>query len=157
MAAPRRTTPIRDALKGDSSLQPRVCDGLGAVKERDRSSVADDVKRLFADSIDLDRALEEEHPSENRWDYLLGLAKGFRIVGLEPHSAKADQITTVIKKKQKAQQQIVGHLNPGKRVSRWFWVASGRVQFANTENARRRLDQSGIKFVGRQLLANHLA
>lgn len=41
-------------------------------------------------------------------------------------------------------------------VRRWFWVASGRVQFADTERARRRLDEHGIRFVGKVLQARYL-
>jgi hypothetical protein len=35
-------------------------------------------------------------------------------------------------------------------------VASGKVHFADTEKARLRLDQNGIKFVGTRVLAKHL-
>ena len=104
----------------------------------------------------MDRALEEQYPSENRWDYLLGYAPGLAVVGLEPHSAKQDEISTVIRKKQAAGQQLATHLKPGERVAEWYWVASGKVYFADTEKARRRLDQHGIRFVGRKLLRKHL-
>jgi 6-phosphogluconate dehydrogenase len=39
-------------------------------------------------------------------------------------------------------------LNPQARIAAWLWVASGKVHFADTEKVRRRLDQSGIEFVG---------
>ena len=87
---------------------------------------------------------------------MLGHAGSAQVVALEPHSAKQDEISTVIKKKEAARQQLQDHLRKGKGVARWIWVASGTVHFANTEKARRRLDQNGIKFVGRKVLARDL-
>jgi len=72
------------------------------------------------------------------------------------HSEVKDGIGTVIKKKKAAKEQLAGHLRPGARITTWLWVASGRVHFADTEKARRRLDQQGIQFIGREVLAKHL-
>lgn len=156
--APRRkkTTPIRGALAKDSSLRAEIQDGIGAVKPSHRKYLASDVRRAFADSLDLDAALQGQHPQENRWDYLLGHEVSVEVIGVEPHSAKQDEISTVIKKKEAAKIQLSTHLAPGKRVSKWLWVASGKVHFANTEKARYRLDQCGIEFIGGRVLAKHL-
>jgi hypothetical protein len=62
----------------------------------------------------------------------------------------------VIAKRQAALVQLREHLREGKSVSEWFWVASGRVDFLDIEKARYRLDQNGIKFVGKKLLKKHL-
>jgi hypothetical protein len=149
-------TPIKKALVVTSPLRAQVEDGLKALKPADHEYLAQDVRSTFADSLELDAALREDHSKENRWDYLLGHRPTGEVVGLEPHSAKQDQITAVIGKKEAAKQQLIGHLKPGRRVSRWLWVASGTVHFADTEKARLRLDQSGIQFVGRHVLAKHL-
>ena len=50
----------------------------------------------------------------------------------------------------------MGHLREGARVTKWLWVASGEVHFANTERTRHRLDQNGIEFVGTRVAARHL-
>jgi hypothetical protein len=156
MTAPRSTTPVRRALQATSPLLSQVRDGLEAVKRKDRSYLAQDVRRAFADSLDLDAALQEKHPEENRWDYLLGHAPSEEVIGVEPHSAKQDEISTVIAKKKAAKAQLAEHLQSRKRVARWLWVASCKVHFADTEKARRLLDQNGIEFVGRRVLARHL-
>ena len=156
MDAPRSTTPVRGALQAASALLSQVRDGLEAVKHKDRRYLAQDVRRAFADSLDLDAALQEEHPEENRWDYLLGYAPSEEVVGVESHSAKQDEISTVIAKKRAAKAQLAEHLQSRKRVARWLWVASGPVHFADTEKTRRLLDQNGIQFVGRRVLARHL-
>jgi len=67
-----------------------------------------------------------------------------RFSSILERSAKQGQITTVIQKKTAAKQQRTGHLKSGSRVSRWLWVASGNVQYADTNKARRRLDEAGL-------------
>ena len=86
----------------------------------------------------------------------LGHAPSSSAIGLEPHSAKTDEIDTVIRKRRAALDQLAAHLKPGALVSDWLWVASGDVHFADTERARRRLDQLGIRFVDKRVLAKHL-
>jgi len=147
--------PVRDALTKTSTLLASVRKGIEAVDGSDHKHLAD-VGRAFGDSLCLDAALRLQHAEENRWDYLLGHTASGAVVGVEAHSARTDQINAVIQKKKAATQQLRGHLKPGKRVSIWLWVASGRVDFADTEKARRRLDQSGIRFVGTRVQSKHL-
>lgn len=151
-----KKTPIRSALRKESTLLPLVVDGLGAVKNAHRDYFDAAIRQAFADSLDLDKAMQLGHEQANRWDYLLGHASSGNVVAVEPHSAKQDEITTVIKKRIAARKQMKDHLRDGARVTKWLWVASGRVHFANTEKARLRLDQHGIEFVGAKVTARHL-
>ncbi len=155
-AAKAKKTPVRASLKQSSLLNDKVLNGIQALEATHRGYLATEIRGDFADSLDLDTALLEGHEQENRWDYLLGHDPSDAVVGLEPHSAKQDEISTVIKKKQAARDQLRDHLTPGKGVARWLWVASGKVHFADTEKARRRLDQNGIQFVGKKVLPKHL-
>lgn len=150
-------TPIRDALLKSSVLQSRVDDGLGALKKEHKNLIEPAIRARFADSIDIDAAFREAHPSENRWDYLLGDGTGKRVVALEPHSAKSDEVSTVIAKKQQAVVHLREHLKPGRGVARWFWVASGSVQFPSTDAVNLRLASHNITFVGRQLRKRDVA
>lgn len=150
------TTPIRDGLSADSVLLPLVEDGLGALLRAHRSMIAADVREAFSDSLDIDGALKKGREQEHRWDYLLGHAPTQKIVGLEPHSAKNDEITTVIDKRRDALEQLKGHLKPGVKVERWYWVASGSVYFNPFEKATIRLANHGIAFIGKALLSKHL-
>lgn len=155
MAKSRKTTPVRDTLRDDSPLQAHVRDGIRALKNAHRAFL-NDVHQAFGDSLDIDSALKEGHEQAHRWDYLLGHTAKGTVIGLEPHSAKDDQISRVIAKKVAARQQLATHLRDGMHVSQWIWIASGSVDFANTEKARLRLDQNGIRFVSRQVLETHL-
>lgn len=149
-------TPLRMALRADSSLQEGVANGMGAVERAHRVYFDRIIRPAIADSLDLDRATRAGHEQENRWDYLLGHAPTTTLVAVEPHSAKEDEVTTIIRKQAVARVQLRGHLRDGVHVTKWLWVASGRVAFADTEKARRRLDENGIEFVGTQVKAKHL-
>jgi len=151
-----KNTPIRTALRPASSLQANVRDGLGAVESGHKPYLADEVRSAFADSLELDEAMLAGREREHRWDYLLGHASSQHVIGLEPHSAKDDEVGRVIEKRKAALRQLEPHLKPGAKVHAWLWVSSGRVQFADTEKTRRRLDQHGIQFVGTQARAKHL-
>ncbi len=154
--ADQAQTPLRAALTSNSALRSKVADGLAAVADSDRKFVSTDVRTHFADSLALDSAMESEHAQDHRWDYLLGHAASAALVGVEPHSAKTDQISTVIAKKQAARTQLQPQLRPGKKVRLWIWVASGNVAFAPFDRAMRRLAEAGITFAGREVRAKHL-
>lgn len=152
----KKSTPLRCALRKDSKLLPFVLDGLGAVKNAHRDYFDNAIRKEFADSLELDKAVKVGHEQENRWDYLLGHAPSEKIIAVEPHSAKQDEITTVIKKRSAAREHLKDHLRDGSKVEKWLWVASGKIHFANTEKAVLQLSQNGIEFVGKTVAAKHL-
>lgn len=89
-------TPVRRALRGDSGLQEHVRDGVQAIERKHLTALIDDgIRSAFSDSLDLDKALEPEHPQDHRWDYLLGHDASGCVVGLEPHSAYQGHISRV--------------------------------------------------------------
>ncbi len=150
-------TPIRSALRANSALRDSVADGLNAMDGSHRRYIAEEVRTSFVDSLEIDENLKEGRDQENRWDYLLGYAAGACVVGLEPHSANTGEVTTVIRKRKAALEQLRPHLKAGAKVAEWFWVASGKNRFLDTEKARQLLDQNGIRFVCPALAARDLA
>ncbi len=122
-----------------------------ALLRRDVELIHKDARSFVGDSLDLDAAAREEFPEDNRWDYLLSLPEMEKIVGLEPHSAKDDLVSVVIRKKKNAESYLRNHLKSGVKVANWFWVSHGKVSFSRMDPVRRRLDQNGIEFRGRQL------
>lgn len=155
----KANTPLRAALTSTSTFLPLVEDSIKALKSEHRKLLDTNVRQAFADSLDLDEATKKGREEENRWDYLLGVQhddKGDRIIAIEPHSAKTDEVSRVIEKRKAALQHLGGHLKDGKKVQKWLWVASKDVHFADTEKVRRQLDQNGIEFVGRSVQARHL-
>ena len=139
------------ALRPASPLCARVEPGLSALPAKDRSLLRSAIRPLVGDSLDLDAASREELPEDNRWDYILSVPDKARLVGVEPHQAKDSEVSVVIAKKNGAKAYLRAHLVDGKHVSRWIWVSHGKVGFSNTERSRRRLDQEGIEFQGREV------
>lgn len=149
-------TPIRAGLKEGSRLQGLVEDGLKALKKADRARIDDGLRAGFGDSLDIDAAFRESHPGGNRWDYLLGDSNSKKVVGIEPHSAHDKEVKTVIAKRKAALGHLREHWRPGVQVADWFWIASGKVDFTAHDKAVRELEQNGIRFVSKQLLARDL-
>lgn len=149
------STPTRNAFLEKSPLQSRIADDLNAIKKKDRDCFEPTIRGEFADSIDIDEAFKTGRENENRWDYLLGHEPSQQVIAVEPHSAKNDEVKTVIRKRQAAREHLEGHLREDVRISKWLWVASGAVHFANTEKTRILLDQNGIEFV-KKVLKKHL-
>jgi hypothetical protein len=138
-------TPIRGALREGSALLDLVADGLGAIRNAHRDHFDNDVRSAFADSLELDEAVRQGREQENRWDYLLGHEATGAIVAVEPHSAKQDEVTTVINKRLAAREHLKDHLRDGIQVAKWLWVASGKVHFADTEKTMRRCAAPGFR------------
>lgn len=149
-------SPVRRALKQDSTLQDSVLDGLAAVERSHMKYFNADIRAHFADSLEIDKSLRQGREQENRWDYLLGHAPSGEVIAVEPHSASQGEISTVIRKRAAAREQLREHLRDGARIAKWLWVASGKVHFVATEKAKLQLDQNGIEFVGTAVMAKHL-
>lgn len=156
MTKTKATTPIRGALRKDSSLQNLVQNGLSALESAHRKYFSTDIRAVFSDSLEIDENFRSGREQENRWDYLVGHGPSGEVVAVEPHSASQGEISTVIKKRAAAREYLRTHLRDGAKVVKWLWVASGKVMFASTEKAIRQLDQNGIEFVGTAIMARHL-
>lgn len=150
-AATQPQTPLRSMLRSSSPLHSRVHSGLAALKSGDRNYLAEEIRQQFADSMDLDAAMVSEYPQENRWDYLLGDSESGKVIAVEPHSARTDQISVVISKRRAARVHLREHVIEQREVARWIWVASGNVDFSRMDRAMQRLMLEGIRFVGRQV------
>jgi hypothetical protein len=146
-----RRTHLKEALNKTSPLRGLVQVGMGAFAARDIKLIAEDQRSRIGDSLDLDAASRGEHPDANRWDYIISIPDSQRFVGIEPHTAKDDQISVVIQKKEHAIHYLRSHFRESHRITRWYWVTHGTVSFSKMDRARRRLDEKGIEFVGRKL------
>jgi hypothetical protein len=144
-----KKTVIQKAARDKSAILGQIKLGLGAMRKQDRALIDSEVATIFEDSVDIDEVARPGNEQENRWDYLLGVAEGGRLVALEPHTASEGEVSVVIAKRAFSKEFLSMNLKDGKKVERWLWVASGKVGFLDTEKARRRLDQNGIEFVGR--------
>jgi hypothetical protein len=107
----------------------------------------------FEASVDLDGALREKHPNENRWDYGLEVTGpgGKRSVEwVEFHPACSGEVDRMIKKKQWLEAQLARtKVCPRPAKKNLHWVATGGNHI---DPARRRLlNQAGLAWPKRRL------
>lgn len=133
---------LRSALSG-STLQSHVQRGLQAVESKDHRYFEATSRKNAVDSLDLDDALRTEHPTTNRWDYIVSSAT--QLMGVEPHSAKNREVSVVVRKKRWAVQVLQAHLRTGTVIDPWYWVGRDRFHNKNTK-VERQLKQAGITF-----------
>lgn len=104
------------------------------------------------DSLDLDGVRTPSADAPRCFDYVIGLDSPHdRLVAVEVHDAKASEISVMIEKKRGASVILSSELRSGRRVTRWYWVPSGKTSIAATSPERRRIQQAGIELVGRPL------
>jgi hypothetical protein len=148
--------PIHSSLRPNSALAGHVRAGLGALQSSDKEFIEPDIRADFSESIDIDRAFQASHSDDNRWDYLLGHEAQGVVVAFEPHTgASTRAVGEVIAKKAAAVGQLRGHLKPNAKVVSWYWAAS-KAEFVPFDKQLLRLQQAGIRFVGKKLLRKHL-
>lgn len=148
--------PVTRALKG-STLAGSVQPGLQAIPSANRTYIGESLRTSFLDSLDLDEATRTQHPGDSRWDYLLGHDDTSHVIALETHPANTSNVREVVRKRVASREHLQRHLRDGETVAAWYWVASGRVDFAPHDKTINYLDQNGIQFVGSRLEAKHLA
>lgn len=142
---------VAKALKV-GKLAAQVRPGKQALTARDSERVREVRSQKVIDSLDLDGALKESLPQENRWDYLIGTnLTGREVLAVEVHPAYSSEVRSVIAKKQAAKTQLQGHLQSGAKVQAWLWVSSGPTRLAKTTPEFRLLQRAGIRLVGSAL------
>ncbi|MGF1455994.1 MAG: hypothetical protein ACFB6R_11550 [Alphaproteobacteria bacterium] len=149
-------TPIRAIIAEDSDLSAEIQNGIQAVKRSDRQKLDREVSRSFADSLDLDGTFQSTDPDDRRWDYLIGHKTSGKVIAVEIHDANENQVDAVIAKRRAAESHLRDHLIEGARISKWLWVATGRVKLPTNTGKALRLKNAGIEFVGGALLPKHL-
>lgn len=152
----RRTGRLNRAIRPESPLKEVIESGVSAIRAAHRRRMSPEVRETVSDSMDLDAAMLAEHPSDPRWDYLLGDPKGDRIVAIEPHPVAGGAATDVIGKKRFTERYLEQHLVSGERVDEWIWWASGKRAIAPASQQGRALARAGIRFVSGSLTRRKL-
>ncbi len=133
-----------DAARG-SGLSEHLNPGLKALRKTDSSRVRGG--RSLTGSIDLDEALKDDSPSDNRWDYLIGRKLRDRddhLHCVEVHRADVGEVKVMIAKKAALDRFLVG--KPlGKLPSTFHWISTdGPVYFPGNAREVRQLALAGI-------------
>ena len=145
------------------AAQPPVngvyCPGKQAMEEKHRRLVTCVDSTRLTGSIDLDTALRQNRPGDNRWDYGLGYkpAKGSeQAVWVEVHSAKTSEVSKVLRKLQWLKDWLNRNAEQLRQLSeradrdiRYVWIASSGVHIQKHSPQARQLAQSGLRLKGK--------
>ena len=84
---------FQKAVEGTPDISTAYRSGLQALKRSDRGvfDVAD--TRLLDGSVDIDTAVKEKYPNENRWDYAIGYSG--KVCYVEVHPAYTSEVLAV--------------------------------------------------------------
>ena len=148
------------------AAQPPVngayCPGKQAMENRHRLLVTCADSTRLTGSIDLDTALRQHRPGDNRWDYGLGYkpANGSeQAVWVEVHSATTKEVSKVLKKLQWLKDWLNENAEQLRQLSeradrdiRYVWIASSGVHIPNHFPQARRLARSGLRLKGKLAL-----
>ncbi len=128
--------------------------GKQAMENGHRSLVTCAPPGRLTGSIDLDAALRQRRPNDNRWDYGLGYkpANGReRAIWVEVHSAKTSEVTRVLRKLRWLKNWLNEEAHDLRRLTdragkntRYVWIASGKNKIPGNSPEARRLNQSGL-------------
>lgn len=139
------------------------CAGKQALANKHRKLVTCADSRRLTGSIDLDSALQKVpgHADKPRWDYGLGYtpANGQQqAIWIELHSATTKEVSAVLKKLQWLRDWLNSEARELRQLTdfanancRFVWIASSSVKISRNSPQARRLSQSGLRRVQRDL------
>lgn len=126
--------------------------GLQALKEQHRQVIECREPRNLTGSIDIDSALRQQFPTENRWDYGVGVRENQResAIWIEVHPASTRNVDTVLKKltwlKEWMRQNAPELWTMTRKQEGYVWVATGGVHITKNSRQSRQLAQAGLAF-----------
>ena len=138
---------FQKAVEGTPDISTAYRSGLQALKRSDRSSVTvADTKHLDG-SVDIDTAVKEKYPNDNRWDYAIGYSG--KVCYVEVHPAYTSEVSVVENKlkwlktwlKEKA---LLLDAIP-KAIPAFVWAQTGKGAILPLSSQAKRLATLGIK------------
>lgn len=84
---------FQKAVEGTPDISTAYRRGLQALKRSDRSAFDLADTRLLDGSVDIDTAVQEKYPNENRWDYAIGYSG--KVCYVEVHPAYTSEVSVV--------------------------------------------------------------
>ena len=82
---------FQKAVEGTPEISTAYRSGLQALKRSDRSSVAVSDPWILDGSVDIDTAVQEKYPNDNRWDYAIGYSGKYAMLKYIRHTHRRFQ------------------------------------------------------------------
>ena len=141
---------FRSAIEKTPPLAKALKPGLRALGNNSGKIRPSDSSRCEG-SVDIDATVKAQYPEDSRWDYALGY--GGKTYFVEVHTAKTDEVSSVLKKLQWLKDFLARDAPELNQEPKSFhWVASGKVAILPNSPQARQLAQKGIKIIGQLTL-----
>lgn len=134
---------FQSAIENTPVLKAAYQKGLQALGSN-RSKIKPGNSKQCEGSVDIDTTLVAAYPNDCRWDYALGY-NGITYF-VEVHSAKTDEVKTVIKKLDWLKDFLIQEAPELNQEPKQFhWIASSGNHILPNSSQSRKLAQSGLK------------
>lgn len=138
---------FQKAVEGTPDISTAYRSGLQALKRSDRGvfDVAD--TRFLDGSVDIDTAVQEKYPNDNRWDYAIGYSG--KVCYVEVHPAYTSEVSVVENKLRwlktwlKEKAPLLDAIP--KATPAFVWAQTGKGAILPQSSQAKRLATLGIK------------
>jgi hypothetical protein len=144
---------FKEAVESTAETTDAWQPGLQALTRSDRQRVEVNNSRRLTGSVCLDTALQEDYPSDPRWDYGIGYKNNVESVyWVEIHPANEGAVETVLSKLAWLKKWLKERANDLDSLQKQFvWISSGKTSFTQSSPQAKRCASQGIKVAGRKL------
>jgi hypothetical protein len=145
---------FKDGVDQTPELNSTWREGLQALQGSDKQHIKVRTARRLTGSVNVDVALREKYPEENRWDYAIGHQptnlKGEIVYWVEVHPATDGQIKVVLAKLQWLKTWLGNNAKQLQSMRKEFiWVSSGKTSFTLTSPQQKQFALKGLQHKGR--------
>lgn len=138
---------FQKAVEGTTDIETGYRCGLQALKSSERSSVVAADPRLLDGSVDIDTAVKEKYPSDNRWDYAIGYSG--KVCYVEVHPAYTSEVSMIAKKLKWLKMWLKSNASSLYAIPQtapaFIWLQTGKGGILPESSQARRLAALGIK------------
>lgn len=135
------------AVEGTAEISTAYKAGLQALKSCDKQKISASDSHKLNGSVDIDSAVKDLYPEENRWDYAIGYDD--KVCFVEVHPASTSEVETMLKKlswlKQWLKNKAPKLSSIKKTKEPYIWLSTKSMGILKTSSQFKKLSASGIK------------
>lgn len=121
--------------------------GLQALKNCDKQKISVADSHKLNGSVDIDSAVKDLYPEENRWDYAIGY--GDKICFVEVHHAATSEVEKMLKKLSWLKQWLKDKAPELSKIPKseipYVWLSTSGVHIIPSSSEYKKLATAGIK------------
>lgn len=135
------------AVEGTAEISTAYKAGLQALKSCDKQKISASDSYKLNGSVDIDSAVKDSYPEENRWDYAIGYDN--KVCFVEVHPASTTEVETMLKKlswlKQWLKNKAPKLSSMEKTQEPYIWLSTKSTHILQNSRYSKKLSKFGIK------------